>query len=75
MKKDYIKPYVCFDTFEVKANILEMSYGGNDSGEGQAGARERNSNEWASNTKNGQRGYGGNGSNGSGWGSLCYLTN
>ena len=67
MKKDYIKPYVCFDTFEVKANILEMSFG---EGDYKPDARQRNSNEWASNTKNGQRGYGGNGSNGSGWGSL-----
>jgi hypothetical protein len=69
MKKEYIKPCVCFDTFEVKANILEMSFGGEE-GPGKGEARQRDSNEWASNTKNGQRGYGSYGSRNTGWGSL-----
>ena len=68
MKKDYIKPCVCFDIFEVKANILEMSFGGED-GPGKGEARERHFG-WSTDDNRSQRGYGSNGSSGSGWGSL-----
>jgi len=66
MKKKYIKPCVCIDSFEVKSCILEMSYGGDASGTMES--RQRTSK--MADGKNDKRGYGSNGSNGSGWGSL-----
>jgi len=67
MKKDYIKPCIFVDTFELKTLILDMSWGGT-GGPGESEARDRY--PYGSTDKRGQRGYGSNGSSGTGWGSL-----
>lgn len=70
MKKDYIKPCVCIDSFEIKSCILEGSYAGGagDDAPKETDARQRYG--CGATNRGGSRGYGSNGSNGSGWGSL-----
>lgn len=65
MKKDYIKPRICIDSFEIMSCILEMSYGGDS--EGSMESRQRYTEPYDGNNK---RGYGSNGGRNSGWGSL-----
>jgi len=72
MKRIYVKPWISVDCFEVKASILEMSYGG-DSGDEDpkdSDARERYYFQQSNNDRSSRRGYGSYGSGKSGWGSL-----
>ena len=67
MKKDYIKPCILVDSFQLKTLILDMSWAGT-GGPGETEARGRYPYGLAD--KRSQRDNGGNNSNGKGWGSL-----
>ncbi len=69
MKKDYIKPLVYVDLVEVRANFLDMSYGG-DAGDNDPKFGDARQRYYSESTSNDKRGYGSNGGGNSGWGSL-----
>lgn len=74
MKKGYIKPYVCVESFEVKSNFLgesNIGYGGDSGEDGPKESDVRGRYGYgATDNGNGRRNYGSYGSRNTGWGSL-----
>jgi len=75
MKKDYIKPCVIIDSLELLSYVLSGSAGLSNGGDNdQPGAPKESESRWrndyAADSRNGQRGYGSYGSRNTGWGSL-----